>query len=134
MQAFMHASQAIAHIRHVSLISACELHSVIHARHIAIHASSMGIIVSLDMLVGRIIMVIMVEHTSAHMADVEAHRPMPSIPAIASEHIVHACIAAEHASMHSCMLIMSIPAMESMLIMFFIISSLMRIVFSVSCW
>ena len=96
MQEFIAASQAIAHMRQVSLMSACDMHSFMHARHIATQASSIGIIVSFDMLMGRIIIAIMVWHMSAHIAHIDEHLPMPSMPPIMSEHIMHACIAALH--------------------------------------
>jgi predicted DNA-binding protein (MmcQ/YjbR family) len=104
----MHASQAIAHMRQVSLISACERHSVMHAVHIAMQASSMAIMLIGSMPTGRIMAFIIVMHMSAHIAHRLAQVAMPSMPDIASEHIVHACMQPVHASMHSCIIAMSI--------------------------
>jgi hypothetical protein len=61
------------------------------------------------MPIGRIIMRIVVMQTSEHMALREAQVPMPSMPAIASEHIVQVCIDVEQASIASCISIMSMP-------------------------
>ncbi len=101
------ASQASAHMAHVALMSACDRHSVMQAAHIAMQASSMAIIAMRSIPIGRIIMRIVVMHTSEHIAERDAQTPMPAVPAMASEHIVQACIDIEQASMASCISIMS---------------------------
>src|SRR5215216_1130393 len=53
-------------------------------------------------------MCIMVVATSAMLAHIAAHLPMPLAPQ-ASAHIVEAWAAAEHASMHDCIMVMSMP-------------------------
>lgn len=119
----MQSSHAIAQRRQVSLISAWLMHSSLQARHIAMQASSIGRITIGSMLIGRISIRIIVVHMSAQLAHIEAQRPMPSMPAIASEHIVHACMQAEHASMQACIAVMSIVAVPLIGIAF-IMSSL----------
>ncbi|HEU4756027.1 MAG TPA: hypothetical protein VFS72_05140 [Agromyces sp.] len=53
---------------------------------------------------------IIVSHTSAQLEHIAAQRPMPS-PASASAHMTHACMHAERASIHSCIIDMSMPFM-----------------------
>ncbi len=83
------------------------VHSSPHARIIIAHASSMAIIDSRCMPMGRIIMRIMAIDMSAVVAHMLAHRPMSS-PVEESAHIVHACSQAMQASMHACIFSMSI--------------------------
>ncbi|GAB3805480.1 hypothetical protein GCM10028798_27400 [Humibacter antri] len=59
---------------------------------------------------GRIIMRIIVLQTSAQSMHIDAHLIMPSAMAL-SAHIVQACSHAEHASMHSCIVIASMAGM-----------------------
>jgi hypothetical protein len=81
-QARMQASQASAHIRHVSLLSACERHSVMHASHIAMHACSI-VCMSIGVIpIGRSMARIIVSHMSAQFMQMPAHMPMSAIPAI----------------------------------------------------
>ena len=63
--------------------------------------------------------------TSAVFMHMDAHRPMLS-PASASAHIVAAIDAAEHASMHCCIIGMSMPVMPG-IGMDFIMSAIMLI-------
>lgn len=53
-------SHAMAHMRQVSLMSACFEHSSMHALHMAMHACIIGIMVSMVIAIGRIIIFIMV--------------------------------------------------------------------------
>ncbi|WP_297412277.1 hypothetical protein, partial [Naasia sp.] len=64
---------------------------------------------SRSMPVGRSIIRIIVPHMSAQLAQSAAQVPMPSMPDIESEHIVQACMQAEHASMQFCIAVMSMP-------------------------
>ena len=80
--AFMQASHASAHMRHVSLISACDRHSVMHASHIAMQACIIVRISIADMPMGRSIARIIVSHMSAQFMQMPAHMPMSGIPAI----------------------------------------------------
>ena len=92
---------------HVALISACARHSVMQAAHMAMQASSMATIAVLSMPIGRIIIRIVVMQTSEHIAQRDAQTPMPSMPPIASAHIVQACMHIEVASIASCSIRMS---------------------------
>ncbi|WP_258046188.1 hypothetical protein [Leifsonia shinshuensis] len=58
--------------------------------------------------IGRSIMRIIVLHISAQLMHI-ADPDMPSID-IEPAHIVHACSHAEHASIHRCIIVMSMPA------------------------
>jgi len=58
--------------------------------------------------IGRIIMRVVAIATSAMFMHIDAQRPMPS-PALASAHIVAAISAAEQASMHFCIMSISMP-------------------------
>src|SRR4051794_18929656 len=122
--AVMQASHAVAHIAQVSLICMWVEHSSRHTRHIATHASRAAIMLSRSMPIGRSSMRIIVSHMSAQLAQRAAHLPIPSMPAIASEHIVQACIQAEHASIQLAIAVMSMEDMidVSDMGMFFIIS------------
>ncbi|GIG21094.1 hypothetical protein Cch01nite_18180 [Cellulomonas chitinilytica] len=53
--------------------------------------------------------------TSAQFMHIDAQRPMLS-PASASAHIVAAIDAAEHASTHCCIIVMSMPVVSGMVI------------------
>jgi len=68
---------------------------------------------------------IIVMATSAVLMHIDAHRPMLS-PASASAHIVAAIDAAEHASMHPCIIDMSMPVISD-IGMVFIMSAIMLI-------
>jgi hypothetical protein len=81
----------------------------------------------MSMPIGRIMTRIIVVVMSAQLAHMDAHIPMSSIPDMASEHIVHACMLAEHASIASCIAIMSMPMGISVIGMAFIISAVMFI-------
>ena len=81
-QAFMQASQASAHIRQVSLISAWVRHSVMQASHIAMHAWSIVLMSIAVMPIGRSIARIIVSHMSAVFMQMPAHMPMSAMPAI----------------------------------------------------
>ncbi|GAA4668498.1 hypothetical protein GCM10025780_09060 [Frondihabitans cladoniiphilus] len=81
------------------------------ARHIIIVASSIDIRAFMPTSVdgmGRIIMFIMAWHMSAQLM----HIVLPAMPsmAIVPAHIVHACSAAMQASMHACIIVMSMAA------------------------
>lgn len=104
--ASMHAWHACAHIRQTSLCSACAMQSSVHARHMAMQASSMAISDAGVMPCIRIIERIIVLHMSAQFM----HDAAQSIPCV--EHTVHACSQAEHASMHVCITAMSIAAVS----------------------
>jgi hypothetical protein len=114
LQAASQASHASAHMAHVALVSACMRHSVMQAAHIAMQASSIAIMAVRSMPAGRIIIRIIVMQTSAHIAQREAQVPMPSMPPMASEHIVHACMHMEQASIASCIVIMSMSMPSGM--------------------
>jgi hypothetical protein len=103
-------SQAMAHMRQCSLISACIMHSAEHARHIIMQVCIIDIITCMSYPVVRSIMRMVVSHTSAQFAHIAAHRPKPS-PASASAHMMHACMHAERASIHSCIMSMSMSFM-----------------------
>ena len=62
---------------------------------------------------GRIIMRIMVFDMSAVFMHIAAHTSIPGAMVIEPAHMVQACSQAEHASMHSCIIAMSIPSIES---------------------
>ncbi|MFD1713987.1 hypothetical protein ACFSBZ_05835 [Amnibacterium flavum] len=128
----MQASQAWAQRRQVSLIEAWLMHSSMQARHMAMHASSMAVMLIASIPMGRIIMRIMVMVTSAQFEHMLEQRPAPSMsdPAIASAEMVHACEQAEQASMHSCIAIMSISLMVLPLIGIAIIMSIVRVMVS----
>ena len=100
------ASQAIAQIRQWSS-SACILHSAAQAMPMSMQAVIMDIIDILSMPIGRSIIRIIVMETSAVFMHMDAHFIMS--PAQASAHIVAAISAAEQASMHSCIMSMSMP-------------------------
>ncbi|HEY3436184.1 MAG TPA: hypothetical protein VGK35_00735 [Actinotalea sp.] len=68
---------------------------------------------------------IIVIDMSAVLMHMDAHRPMPSPPS-ASAHIVAAIEAAEHASMHRCIIAMSMPVVPA-IGMAFIMSAIMLI-------
>ena len=97
-------------MRQCSLISACIMHSAEQARHIMIVVCIIDVMTCMSQPFMRSIMRIMVSQTSAQFAHIPAHRPMPS-PASASAHITHACMHAERASIHSCIIDMSMPDM-----------------------
>jgi hypothetical protein len=74
----------------------------------AMHAVIIGPMTAMSIPAGRIIIRIVAVATSAMFMHIDAQRPMPS-PASASAHIVAAIAAAEHASMHSMLMAMSMP-------------------------
>lgn len=85
------------------------MHSSAQAWHIAMHASSIIVMVGIFMPVGRIIIRIMVLHMSAQFMHVAMHLAVPVMPSAAhmSAHVVQACSHAAHASIHSCIVAMS---------------------------
>src|SRR5438105_2951333 len=72
---------------------------------------------------GRIIMRIVVVQTSALVAQREAQIAIPSMPPMASEHIVQACMQVEQASIASCSAVMSMAMPMSFDIAMVFISS-----------
>ncbi|WP_244284141.1 hypothetical protein [Agromyces badenianii] len=84
------------------------MHSVEQARAIIVVDCIIDIMTCMSQPCMRSIMRIMVEHMSAQFAQRPAHRPMPSL-ASASAHITHACMHAERASRHSCIIAGSMP-------------------------
>ena len=76
MQASMHALQACAHILHTALMSAWSMHSSMQVWHIAMHASSIAIMLAGVMPCIRIIDRIIVLHMSAQFMQAGEH---PSI-------------------------------------------------------
>lgn len=89
------------------------MQSSMHFWHIAMHASSIAIMDAASMPCIRIIERIIVPAMSAQFMQVTEQ----SI--ICVEHTVHACSQAEHASIHACMIDMSIIAMSGIDIMLF---------------
>ncbi|HWU46604.1 MAG TPA: hypothetical protein VN133_07610 [Humibacter sp.] len=85
----------------------------------------MAIMLGMSNPLGRIIIRIVVLHTSAQFVHMLMHFTMPSaMPA--SAHIVQACSQAAHASIHSCIAAMSICGMPAISAdMLFIISAVM---------
>jgi hypothetical protein len=102
--------QTSAHILQWSL--SCMEHSAAHARAAVLHAWSIAIMEPWSNPIGRIIIRIAALATSAVLAHMLEHFPMPSSPAQASEHIVQACSHAAQASIHSCIRRMSMPCMS----------------------
>ncbi|MET1051150.1 MAG: hypothetical protein ABWX65_00785 [Mycetocola sp.] len=86
------------------------MHSSAHAMHIVIVACSIAIMLSMCMPAGRIIIRIIVFVMSAVFMHMFMHVDMPS-PVMVLAHIVHACSHAEQASIHSCIIVMSMPCM-----------------------
>lgn len=83
-----------------------------HALHIVDVACSIAIIAAMSRSfigIGRSIMRIIVLHISAQLMHI-AEPDIPSIDVIEPAHIVHACSHAEHASIHRCIIAMSMPA------------------------
>lgn len=114
----MHALHDCAHMRHTSLWSACSMHSSMHCWHMAMHASSMAIIVAGVMPCIRSMARIIVLHMSAQFMHAGAH------DIIWVEHTVHACSHAEQASIHACTKDMSIVSMPGIDIMSFDMASI----------
>lgn len=114
MQASMHAWHAWAHMRHTSLMSACVMHSSMHARHIAMQASSIAIMLDASIPIGRIRARIIVLHMSAQFMHIAEHDIIESSICMsfigADAQIVHACSQAEQASIHACMTAMSMAS------------------------
>lgn len=100
------ASHAIAQMRQWSS-SMCIRHSAAHAMPMSMHAVIIDIMDVRSMPMGRIIIRIMAIDMSAVFMHIDAHVIMS--PAQASAHIVAAISAAEQASMHSCIIAMSMP-------------------------
>lgn len=92
-----------------SLMSACFMHSSAQALHIIVVAWSIDIMLSMCMPFGRIIDRIMVLVMSAVFMHMPEHMAMFSPIIIDPAHIVHACSQAEHASIHSSIIAMSMP-------------------------
>jgi len=113
VHASMQAWHDCAHMRQMSLWSACVMHMSMQTWHIAMQASSIAIIAAGVMPCMRIIARIVVLHMSAQFM----HAGAQSI--ICVEQTVHACSQAEHASMHACITAMSIAAMSGIDIMSF---------------
>jgi hypothetical protein len=120
------ASQAIAQIRQWSS-SACMRHSAAHAIPMSMHAVIIDIIAVLSAPIGRIIIRIIVMATSAVFMHIEEQRIIMS-PDAASAHIVAAISAAEQASMHSCIIAISMP------ISFFGMVCIMSIIMLMGGW
>lgn len=89
---------------------ACIMHSSAHAFIIVIVAVIMAIMLALCIPLGRIIMCIIVPAMSAQFMHMLRHIIMSS-PIMASAHIMHACSAAEQASIHSCIIVMPVAPM-----------------------
>ena len=60
-------------MRQTSLISACDMHSSMHVLHIAMHASSIAIMLAMSIPIGRIMARIIVLHMSAQFMHIAAH-------------------------------------------------------------
>ncbi|WP_227820111.1 hypothetical protein [Agromyces aureus] len=84
------------------------MHSAEQARAIIVVDCIIDIITPMSQPCTRSIIFIMVSHMSAQFEHIEAQRPMPSA-ASASAHMTHACMHAERASRHSCIIIGSMP-------------------------
>jgi methionine-rich copper-binding protein CopC len=104
-------------MRQTSLISACFMHSSMHALHIAMHASSIADMDAMSMPIGRIMARIIVLHMSAQFMHMVAHDIIMPSSMPCPEHTVHACSHAEQASMHACMTAMSMLSMPAIGIM-----------------
>ncbi|GAA1519255.1 hypothetical protein GCM10009761_22090 [Agromyces terreus] len=85
------------------------MHSAEHARAVVAVACIIDIITAMSQPRVRSIIRIMASHTSAQFEHIDAQRPMPSA-ASASAHITQACMHAERASRHSCIIIGSMPS------------------------
>jgi hypothetical protein len=109
-QAMTMASHALAHMRQCS--SVCIMHSAEQALPIATQAIIIACMLIMSMPMGRIIMRIIVVATSAMFMHIDEHFAM-SIPMSLSAHMVAAIAAAEHVSMHSCIIVMSMPIILS---------------------
>lgn len=101
-----------------SLESACAMHSSMHIWHIAMQASSIDIIAVGVMPCMRIMVRIIVLHMSAQFMHAGAH------DIICVEQIVHACSHAEQASIHACIIDMSMLSIPGIDIMSFDIMSI----------
>src|SRR6187431_837092 len=89
------------------------MHSAAHAMHIVMQACIMAIMLSMSIAAGRIIMRIIVLHMSAQFMHIAMHLPMSAMLIELLAHMVHACSQAEHASIRSCMALMSMPSIEA---------------------
>jgi len=116
MHASTQALHACAHMRHTS--SSISMQASMHIWHIATHASSMAIMTAGVMPFMRIIDRIMVLHMSAQFM----HAGAQSIISIAQ--IVQACSHAEQASIHACIVDMSIDSMPGIDIMSLLMTSI----------
>jgi len=95
-------------MRQCSLISACIWHSAEQARIIMTVDCIIDDITCMSQPLTRSIIRIIVSLMSAQLAQSAPQRPIPS-PASASAHMMHACMHAERASMHSCIIVGSMP-------------------------
>jgi hypothetical protein len=81
--------------------------------HMVMHASIIAIMLAMSIAIGRMVIRIMVLHMSAQFMHMAMDFSMPVMPIELLAHIVQACSHAAHASMRSCMALMSMPSIAA---------------------